>query len=303
MVKKRPAACGWAWAASVAVLALGGCAGETYPASPGDPDKPARACRAVDEATPLAMSPADRAACERTMRGWYSETWYTRPDPADRHTGETQLEYLRAKALECRGAADAYRVTGKERRPLGAPRVLACVLDERERRLRAAAQQLEIRPGPDAGGVDVEPGAALAEQPGRHPRPVQPRRACRAFERELRRQHLADHHRPRIAQMARPGDLQRTVVAVPGFARATPRHGDRPGLEVDMGEVGRAASELLPLAQRPAAVGEKGRLAEPARGVQHRQTTIQERTASLHLRTLDVVLDPRRVTICGIRRQ
>ena len=58
-----------------------------------------------------------------------------------------------------------------------------------------------------------------------------------------------------------------------------------------------------PLAQRPAAVGEKCRLAEPARGVQHRQTTIQERTASLHLRTLDVALDPRRVTICGIRRQ
>ena len=80
-----------------------------------DPDKPARACLAVDEATPLAMSPADRAACEDTMRGWYAETWYTRPDPADRYTGEAQLDYLRAKALECRRAADAYRLTGRER--------------------------------------------------------------------------------------------------------------------------------------------------------------------------------------------
>ena len=86
----------------MAVLALAGCAGEAYTASPGDPDKPARACLAVDEATPLAMSPADRAACEDTMRGWYAETWYTRPDPADRYTGGAQLDYLRAKALECR---------------------------------------------------------------------------------------------------------------------------------------------------------------------------------------------------------
>ena len=115
-VRNRPAACGWAWTtALVAVLALAGCAGEAYTASPGDPDKPARACLAVDEATPLAMSPADRAACEGTMRGWYAENWYKRPDPADRYTGEAQLDYLRAKALECRRAADAYRLTGKER--------------------------------------------------------------------------------------------------------------------------------------------------------------------------------------------
>lgn len=92
-----------------------GCAPEPFNPSPGDPGKPARACLAVDEATPLAMSPADRAQCERTMRGWYAETWYPRPDPADRYQGEAQLEYLRAKALGCRRAADAYRLTGKDR--------------------------------------------------------------------------------------------------------------------------------------------------------------------------------------------
>ena len=83
--------------------------------SPGAPGKPARACLAVDEATPLAMTVADREACERTMRGWYAETWYSRPDPADRYRGEAQLEYLRAKALRCRRSADAYRLTGRER--------------------------------------------------------------------------------------------------------------------------------------------------------------------------------------------
>ena len=50
-----------------------------------------------------------------TLRGWYAETWYTRPDPADRYEGESQLEYLRAKALRCRRAADAYRLEGKDR--------------------------------------------------------------------------------------------------------------------------------------------------------------------------------------------
>ena len=33
------------------------------------PVKPARACLAVDEATPLAMSAAERSECEDTMRG------------------------------------------------------------------------------------------------------------------------------------------------------------------------------------------------------------------------------------------
>ena len=45
------------------------------------------------------------------------------------------------------------------------------------------------------------------------------------------------------------------------------------------------------LAQRPAAPGEQGGLAEPSRGVQHRQAAIQERAAFLQLRALDVALD------------
>ena len=103
--------------ATTAVLAMTGCGGdaESFVPSPGDPDKPARACLAVDEATPLAMGAADRRECERTMRGWYAETWYPRPDPADAYEGEAQLRYLRAKALECRRAADAYRLAGKDR--------------------------------------------------------------------------------------------------------------------------------------------------------------------------------------------
>ena len=43
--------------------------------------------------------------------------------------------------------------------------------------------------------------------------------------------------------MARTGDLERTVVTLAGFARAAPRHGDRPGLEVEGGQIGRGASE------------------------------------------------------------
>ena len=61
------------------------------------------------------MSEADRAQCERTLRGWYAETWYTRPDPAQWYEGESRLESLRAKALRCRRAADAYRLEGKDR--------------------------------------------------------------------------------------------------------------------------------------------------------------------------------------------
>lgn len=107
----------WKTVALTAVLALApaACNSQTFTPTPGDPRKPARACLAVDEATPLAMSTADREECEGIMRGWYGETWYGRPDPADRHAGDAQLEYLRAKALRCRRAADAYQLTGKDR--------------------------------------------------------------------------------------------------------------------------------------------------------------------------------------------
>ena len=103
--------------ALTAVFAMTGCAGssEMFGPSPGDPDKAVRACVAVDEASPLPMDAADRRACERTMRAWYAETWYPRGDPADAYEGEAQLRYLRVKALECRRAADAYRLTGKDR--------------------------------------------------------------------------------------------------------------------------------------------------------------------------------------------
>ena len=103
--------------AASGTLTIAGCAGagEGFTPTPGDSEKPARVCLAVDEATPLTMSPGERRECEATMRGWYGETWYSRPDPADRYEGEAQLEYLRAKALGCRRAADAYRVTGKDR--------------------------------------------------------------------------------------------------------------------------------------------------------------------------------------------
>ena len=70
-----------ALAALVAAVTVTGCKGgppETFAPSPGDPGKPARACLAVAEATPLAMTPANRTECEHTMRGWYAETWYPR---------------------------------------------------------------------------------------------------------------------------------------------------------------------------------------------------------------------------------
>ena len=65
----------------------------------GDPDKPARACLAVDEATPLAMSPADRAACEDTMR------WLVRRDLVHATRSGGQLHGLRRSIdyLRCQG--------------------------------------------------------------------------------------------------------------------------------------------------------------------------------------------------------
>ena len=103
-------------AALTAMLAMTGCSydPESLVSSPGDPEKPARACLAVDEATPLAMGAADRRECERQMSEWYADPW-PRPDPADLYEGEEQLQYLRVKALSCRRPADLYNLTGKDR--------------------------------------------------------------------------------------------------------------------------------------------------------------------------------------------
>ena len=38
-----------------------------------------------------------------------------RPDPADQFTGTSQLRYLQAKTIDCRGTADAYELTGADR--------------------------------------------------------------------------------------------------------------------------------------------------------------------------------------------
>ena len=101
--------------ALTAAFAMTGCAQSSEPvSSPGDPEKPARACLAVDEATPLAMDAADRRECERQMSEWYADPW-PRPDPADLYEGEEQLQYLRVKALSCRRPADIYNLTGKDR--------------------------------------------------------------------------------------------------------------------------------------------------------------------------------------------
>ena len=79
------------------------------------PSKLERACQAVDEATGLEMTRTDRTWCMDMMQAWYSETWYTRPDPADQFTGVNQLRYLQAKAMDCRRPADAYELTGADR--------------------------------------------------------------------------------------------------------------------------------------------------------------------------------------------
>ena len=96
-------------------------------------------------------------------------------------------------------------------------------------------------------------------------------------------------------------------IRLPGHApRARP--GARPerresGLLEGERQVGRHRSGAVPpverepgdgdalLAQRAAAVREQGRLAEPAGGVQHRQSTVEERAAILHLRPLEEAVD------------
>ena len=69
----------------------------------------------MDEATGLEMTETDHAWCRGMMQAWYSDTWYTRPDPADQFTGRRQLQYLQAKAMDCLGTAEAYTLTGADR--------------------------------------------------------------------------------------------------------------------------------------------------------------------------------------------
>ena len=61
------------------------------------------------------MNAADRRECEAGMTAWYAETWYPKPDSADRCSGDAQLEYLHEKAQWCRRGPDRYGTTGKAR--------------------------------------------------------------------------------------------------------------------------------------------------------------------------------------------
>ena len=102
--------------ALVTVLAVASCTRQRASVhTDASPSKLERACQAVDEATGLEMTETDRAWCTGMMQAWYSETGYTRPDPADQFTGANQLRYLRAKAKDCRRPADAYELTGADR--------------------------------------------------------------------------------------------------------------------------------------------------------------------------------------------
>ena len=108
-------ACASVIVALATVIVVTSC-GRRQPAyTDASPPKLQRACQAVDEATGLEMTEADRAWCRSMMQAWYSDTSYTRPDPADQFTGISQLRYLQAKALDCRSTADAYKLTGSDR--------------------------------------------------------------------------------------------------------------------------------------------------------------------------------------------
>ena len=97
------------------MLAAASCGPKAVVYTDASPQKLERACQAVDEATGLKMTETDRAWCKGLMQAWYSETWHTRPDPADQFTGVSQLRYLQAKAMDCRRPADAYKLTGADR--------------------------------------------------------------------------------------------------------------------------------------------------------------------------------------------
>ena len=111
----RTKACASLIIAFATVLAVASCGPKAPIYTDVSPQKLGRACQAVDEATGLEMTETDRAWCTGMMQAWYSETWYTRPDPADRFTGASQLRYLQAKAMDCRRPADAYKLTGADR--------------------------------------------------------------------------------------------------------------------------------------------------------------------------------------------
>ena len=97
------------------MLASASCSPKAPVYTDASPQKLERVCQAVDEATGLKMTETDRAWCKGLMQDWYSESWHTRPDPADQFTSVSQLRYLQAKARECRRPADAYKLTGADR--------------------------------------------------------------------------------------------------------------------------------------------------------------------------------------------
>ena len=101
--------------AIVTMLAAASCSPRAPLYTDASPQKLERACQAVGEATGLKMTGTDRAWSQALMQAWYSETWYTRPDPADQFTGVSQLRYLQAKAMDCRKPADTYKLTGADR--------------------------------------------------------------------------------------------------------------------------------------------------------------------------------------------
>ena len=116
-MRKNPTreACASAIVALATVLVITSCGRRQPIYTDASPPKLQRACQAVDEATGLEMTETDRAWCRGMMQAWYSDTRYTRADPADQFTGTSQFRYLQAKAVDCRRAADSYKLVGADR--------------------------------------------------------------------------------------------------------------------------------------------------------------------------------------------